>query len=157
MQKNGISIKERMVILLIIAVAVHLCGLTILVYDQNQMQSYLQKNTYEQVDSYTLYIGTNDQKTYQNEIPMEEAEEIIGRICLQYVGGYTIEFGKGVWVDEQKNLTKEATFILTLQDISEEALEDIMNEICAALNQNAILVEYSKEPQKYYYGEGSSS
>lgn len=157
MQKNSIRIKERIVILLFIAVAVHLCGLTILVYDQNQMQSYLQKNTYEQVDTYTLYVGTNDQETYQNEIPVEEAEEIISRICLQYVGGYTIEFGKGAWIDEQENLTEETTFILTLQDISEEALEHIMNDICAELNQNTILVEYSKEPQKYYYGEGGSS
>lgn len=88
--------------LLFIAAAVHLCGLTILVYHQNQMQSYLQKNTYEQVDSYTLYIGTNDQETYENEIAVEEAEEVISRICLQYVSGYIIECGKEAWIDEQE-------------------------------------------------------
>lgn len=157
MHKNGICVKEKIVILLLIAAAVHLCGLTILVYDQNQLQSYLQKNTYEQVDSYILYIGTNDQETYQNEIQVEKAEEIISQICLQYMGGYTIECGKGAWIDDQENLTKETTFILTLQDIDEETLEHIMSDICAELNQNAILVQYSKEPQKYYYGEGSSS
>lgn len=157
MQKNGICIKEKIIMLLFIAAAVHLCGLTILVYHQNQMQSYLQKNTYEQVDSYTLYIGTNDQETYENEIAVEEAEEMISRICLQYVSGYTIECGKGAWIDEQESLTKETTFILTLQEINEQTLEDIMNDICTELNQKAILVEYSKNPQKYYYGEGSSS
>ena len=157
MHKNGICIKEKVVQLLLIAAAVHLCGLTVLVYDKNQMQSYLQKNAYEQVDSYILYIGTNDQETYQNEIQVEKAEEVISRICLQYVGGYTIECGKGAWIDDRENLTKETTFILTLQGIEEETLEHIMNDICAELNQNSILVEYSKNPKKYYYGEGKTS
>lgn len=101
---------------------------------------------------YILYIGTNDKDTYTQEIPMEEAKNIVNEICVKYVDGYTVSDAKGAWVDETDTLTQENTLVYIFYDVTEEQLEKIMDEVLRELNQNSILIEYQKTEYSYYSG-----
>lgn len=102
---------------------------------------------------YVLYIGTNDKDTYQQEIPTEEAKEIVNSICTKYTGGYTASDAKGGWVDETDTLTQENTLVYAFYDITEDQLVCIMNDVLLELNQNSILVEKQHAVYTYYSGQ----
>lgn len=102
---------------------------------------------------YLLYIGTNDKDTYQQEIPTEEAKEIVNSICTRYTGGYTASDAKGGWVDETDTLTQENTLVYAFYDVTEDQLICIMNDVLRELNQNSILVEKQYAVYTYYSGQ----
>ena len=103
-------------------------------------------------EKYILYIGTNDKDTYQQEIPTEEARDMVNAICAKYVGGYTASDAKGGWVDETDTLTQENTLVYSFYEITEEQLVQVMDDILKQLNQNSILVERQEAVYTYYYG-----
>lgn len=102
---------------------------------------------------YILYIGTNDKDTYTQEIPLEEARNIVNAICAKYVDGYTALDAKGGWVDETDTLTQEDTLVYIFFDVTKEQLNSIMDEILEKLNQNSILVERQEATYMYYSGK----
>ena len=102
---------------------------------------------------YVLYIGTNDKDSYKQVISTEEAREMVNKICIKYVDGYTASEAKGGWVDETDTLTQENTLVYAFYEVTEEQLVNIMEEILEALNQNAILVEKQEAIYTYYSGK----
>lgn len=103
-------------------------------------------------EKYIIYIGTNDKDTYQQEIPTNEARDMVNAICAKYVEGYTASDAKGGWVDETDTLTQENTLVYSFYNIKEEQLIQIMDEVREKLNQNSILVERQEAVYMYYYG-----
>lgn len=103
---------------------------------------------------YTMYIGLNDQDTYSQEIPTEEAIDIVSDIVLNYVEGFTVSEGQGAYKDEDGIMTYENSLILVFMDVPEADLKAMMDEIKAALNQHAILLE--KHHIAYTFYEGAS-
>ena len=102
---------------------------------------------------YVLYIGTNDKDTYEQIIPTGEAVEIVNGIVTKYTGGYTMHHARGGWVDETGTLTQEDTIIYTIAYTDESDIIAIMDEVLAALNQNAILMEKWNVTSNFYHGE----
>ncbi len=90
---------------------------------------------------FTLYIGTIDRDAHSQIIPTSEAIEIVNRICAKHVKGYTVIDAEGGWIDEDGAFLQENTLIYIFLDTSKEHLIPFMEEACAALNQNSILVE----------------
>ena len=103
-------------------------------------------------EKYIIYIGTNDKDTYQQEIPTNEARDMVNAICAKYVEGYTASDAKGGWVDETDTLTQENTLVYSFYNIKEEQLIQVMDEGREKLNQNSILVERQESVYMYYYG-----
>lgn len=103
-------------------------------------------------EKYIIYIGTNDKDTYQQEIPTNEARDMVNAICAKYVEGYTASDAKGGWVDETDTLTQENTLVYSFYNIKEEQLIQVMDEVREKLNQNSILVERQEAVYMYYYG-----
>ena len=103
-------------------------------------------------EKYIIYIGTNDKDTYQQEIPTNEARDMVNAICAKYVEGYTASDEKGGWVDETDTLTQENTLVYSFYNIKEEQLIQVMDEVREKLNQNSILVERQESVYMYYYG-----
>ena len=103
-------------------------------------------------EKYIIYIGTNDKDTYQQEIPTNEARDMVNAICAKYVEGYTASDAKGGWVDETDTLTQENTLVYSIYNIKEEQLIQVMDEVREKLNQNSILVERQEAVYMYYYG-----
>ena len=103
-------------------------------------------------EKYIIYIGTNDKDTYQQEIPTNEARDMVNAICAKYVEGYTASDAKGGWVDETDTLTQENTLVYSFYNIKEEQLIQVMDEVREKLNQNSILVERQESVYMYYYG-----
>lgn len=102
---------------------------------------------------YVLYIGTNDKDTYTQQIPLEEAEQIVNEICCKYVEGYTVQQAEGGWVDESGTRTEEQTLVYSFDAVQEEDLIAIMDEVLLRLNQASILVERQDLTYCYYSGE----
>lgn len=103
-------------------------------------------------EKYLLYIGLNDKDTYKQEIPSEEAREIVNTVCARHTGGYTTSDANGGWLDETNTFTQENTLVYTFYDISEETLTAVMDEILEKLNQNSILIEKQQAVYMYYSG-----
>lgn len=102
---------------------------------------------------YVLYIGTNDKDTYTQQIPLDEAEQIVNEICSKYVEGYTVQQAEGGWVDESGVLTKEQTLVYSFDAVQEEDIIAIMDEVLVQLNQASILVERQDLTYCYYSGQ----
>ncbi len=104
-------------------------------------------------EKYVIYIGTNDKDTYKQEISTEQAKNIVDSICVKYTDGFTSLQANGGWVDETNTLTQENTLIYVFYEISQEQLENIMDDILEQLNQNSILIEKQQSLYTYYNGE----
>ena len=103
---------------------------------------------------YTMYIGLNDKETYEQIVSIEEAEQIVTEIALEYVGGFTLTQGKGAYKDEDDVITYENSLIIAFTDASEEDMKAIMDDILVSLNQNAVLIETQSVIYTFYEGEG---
>ena len=101
---------------------------------------------------YTLYIGTNDKDTYQQEIPFEECRRIVTEICTRHTGGCTLSEATGFWKDNSGAITSEQTIQCVLEDISEEEVHAIADEVIAALNQNSVMIETQQVSTAFYSG-----
>ncbi len=101
---------------------------------------------------YTLYIGTNDKDTYQQEIPLDECRRLITEICTRHTGGCTLMDAAGYWADDKGSITCEQTIACVLEDISAEEVHAIADEVITALNQNSVLIETETVGSEFYDG-----
>ena len=139
--KKNVSKIGILVITIVILEAVVLTG--IIVYLMRSNSGTGNKSTLfgsEYGVKYVLYIGLNDKDTYVQEIPTEEAINIVNNICAEYAGGYTMQNAEGGWYDEKENLTKETSLVYILTDIDEESVRMIMDEVISALDQNFVYI-----------------
>lgn len=113
-------------------------------------------NSENKQEAYVIFIGMNDKDTYEQNISIEEARELVNNICVNYVDGYTSLEAKGGWVDEKDVLTQEDTLIYLFTGISEEQLKCLMDEVLNQLHQNAIMVEKIYLSYSYYNGTKES-
>jgi hypothetical protein len=104
---------------------------------------------YEPNDRYTLYIGTSDKDTGKLEIPIEEAEQIVADIAYKYSDGFTSYVAVGGWDDGEVRYD-ETTLVYVFIGIDKAGAEAIADEVCLALNQSSVLIEYSKTYSSYY-------
>ena len=95
----------------------------------------------KQNTEYTMYIGTNDKDTFQLEIPLEEAQDIVFDTMMNYFpDGFTMYNANGVWKDETNSVTIEYTFVCIIQSAEKEDIYEAANELIEKLNQNSILI-----------------
>ena len=95
----------------------------------------------QQNTEYTMYIGTNDKDTFQLEIPLEEAQEIVFDTMMNYFpDGFTMYNASGVWKDETNSVTIEYTFVCIIENAEKEDIYKAANELIKKLDQNSILI-----------------
>ncbi len=104
----------------------------------------------EKTDRYTIYIGTTDMKANRQIIPTNEAREIINDICEKYVDGYTVLDAHGGWINEQNVYIRENTLVYIFIGAEYGQLIPLMEEACAVLNQNSVIVDYNGEFSVFY-------
>lgn len=110
-------------------------------------------NQEEENVKYTIFIGLNDKDTYEQQIPSEEAEQIMTHIALKYVDGFTVHSARGTYKDEKGVITNENSLVVEFSNASEQQIKDIMDEILKELNQNSILLEKQRINSEFYEGE----
>ena len=90
---------------------------------------------------YTMYVGTNDKDTYQLEMPLDEARDIVHNTMMDHFSdGFTMYDAKGVWRDEHNVVTLEYTFVCVLEHADKTEVYKAADELIVKLNQNTILV-----------------
>jgi hypothetical protein len=147
-QRKGIASMRKIVVMIWLLAMLTGCQSTA---TKTETASALLQETGVQ---YTMYIGLNDQDTYQQVIPTDEAEKIVSEIALKYVDGFTMTNGTGAYKDEEDVITYENSIILTFIDVPEEALASVMDDVRAELNQHAVLLECT--PMTYTFYEGNA-
>lgn len=127
--------------IIIIIIIVNLACSVIFIHD---------KITYkEEPNHFTLFIGLNDKDANKQIINSFEAKNIVENITLKYVDSFTVNFGKGYWLNN--NITyNESTIILYIDDSDINTIHKIANEIKEKLNQESILIETSKVKKEFY-------
>ena len=110
--------------------------------------------TEKQNTEYTMYIGTNDKDTFQLEIPLEEAQDIVFDTMMNYFpDGFTMYNANGVWKDETNAVTIEYTFVCIIENANKEDIYEAANELIKKLDQNSILiVSNNVEKVDFYTG-----
>ncbi|KOA20079.1 hypothetical protein CLHOM_15090 [Clostridium homopropionicum DSM 5847] len=99
---------------------------------------------------YTMYVGLNDKDTYKQIISTGDAEKKVEEIILKYLDGFTRIYGRGAYMDERKNITRENSLIYIFYSADDEDVKSIMNEIIKELNQNSVLIEKEKVQYEFY-------
>ena len=90
---------------------------------------------------YTMYVGTNDKETYQLEMPLEDAKDIVHNTMMDHFSdGFTMYEARGVWRDEQGVVTLEYTFVCILEHADKKEVYKAADELIEALNQSTILI-----------------
>ncbi len=102
---------------------------------------------------YTMYIGLNDQDTYTQLIPYEEAEKKVSEIALKVVDGFTQTQAKGAYKDDEGVVTFENSLVYEFYDATDEQMKAIMDEVLKELNQHSILLEKQTVKNTFYEGD----
>lgn len=104
-------------------------------------------------DQYVIYVGLKDMTTQSQEIPIEDALDIIDDICFKYVNGYTIQEAYGCRLNDSKVVTRAKTIICTFDGTSKETIYDIADEIIQEFNQDTVFIESDAIGMEYYSGK----
>lgn len=107
-------------------------------------------------DEYKLYIGLNDKDIREQIVSMEEARDILGHICLDYVQGYMASETSGGWLDEQQQKIKENTLVFTIYGATDAQIHGIADEAILALNQEAVLIVKNGKHHEFYSGSAKT-
>jgi hypothetical protein len=102
---------------------------------------------------YTMYIGLNDQDTYTQLIPYEEAEKKVNEIALKHVDGFTQTQAKGAYKDDEGVVTYENSLVYEFYAATDEQMKAIMDEVLKELNQHSILLEKQTVKNTFYEGD----
>jgi hypothetical protein len=107
-------------------------------------------------DEYKLYIGLHDKDAREQLVSMEEARDLLGQICLDYVQGYMAAETSGGWLDQQENKVRENTLAFTIYGATDEQIHGIADEAILALNQEAVLIVKNNRQHEFYSGPARS-
>ena len=102
---------------------------------------------------YTMYLGTNDKDTMQQEIPSEKIREEMDKICMKYVDGYTVTTADGYYRGKDNEVFHETSFVYVFIGTDIYALQKIMDEALVKFNQESILLEESDTKSIFYEGK----
>lgn len=95
----------------------------------------------QQLNEYIMYVGTNDKDTYQLEMLLEDARNIVqNKLMDHFPDGFTMYDAKGVWRDENKVITLEYSFVCVIETTEKAEVYKVADELIVALNQNTILI-----------------
>lgn len=143
--------KNKAIMLISIVLFINMFAICILGVKIYQLNEKMESNG---ATKYTMYIGLNDKDTYEQIVPTDEAKNIINRICIKYVDGYTIQDANGVWADETGKSTHENSVVCCFSDSDSETIYKIADEVIEELNQNAVLIEKNQVVTDFYSSRG---
>ena len=90
-----------------------------------------------------LAIGLFDKDTKKQEIPTEEAFNIVNKCLMECVEGATVYLGNGIYKHIDKTTICEPNIIVLLYDVDKKTINNIINKLCKLLNQECIMQETS--------------
>lgn len=100
--------------------------------------------------TYRLTVGLNDKDTCKQEIPTEEAINIVIDTIIRYVSGYTIHIGNGGYImNDTGKLTQEQSIIIDMMYADKSDVIAFADELKASLNQESILYQEFTAPAAY--------
>ena len=111
-----------------------------------------QEPAQETLHQYTMYVGTNDKDTYQCEIGIDAAKELVYGIMMDHFSdGFTMYEADGVWRDEDGVVTHETTFVCIVVQPNSIEVYKAADALIVALNQSTILITSSTNTQIDFY------
>lgn len=90
-----------------------------------------------------LAVGLFDKDTKKQEIPTEEAFNIVNKCLLECVEGATVYLGNGIYKHIDKTTICEPNIIVLLYDVDKKTIDNIINKLCKLLNQECVMIEES--------------
>lgn len=90
-----------------------------------------------------LCIGLFDKDTKKQEIPTEEAFNIVNKCLMECVEGATVYLGNGIYKHIDKTTICEPNIIILLYDVDKKTINNIINKLCKLLNQECVMIEES--------------
>lgn len=90
-----------------------------------------------------LAVGLYDKDTKKQEIPTEEAFNIVNKCLMENVEGATVYLGNGIYKHIDKTTVCEPNIIILLYDVDKKTINNIINKLCKLLNQECIMQETS--------------
>lgn len=91
------------------------------------------------MDKTILYVGLNDKDTKTQKIDTVESIKIVTNIITKNTDGGTIYNATGIYTHDNGAIVIENTLRIELIDCKESALNNIIQSIKTALNQESII------------------
>lgn len=115
-------------------------------------QDKLIQNTFEleKNGQYTLYFGTKDKDSLNEEIAPEITMSLINEICLRHTEGFTAFSADGAWYNGDEKVY-EKTLVYKFINTSYEQIKAIMDEVLISFNQGEIMIEWSNSTYTGFY------
>ena len=95
----------------------------------------------EQLTKYTLYVGLNDKDSKVQEIPTDQAQDIINTIC----GDNTTQVVKGHYTHDDGTQVNEITLKVELLFKKDEQVLNMIKKIKKQLNQESVALSKTVE------------
>lgn len=95
----------------------------------------------ETLEKITLSIGLNDKETKKQIITTANAKKTITKAVYKYCNGGTVTTAKGIYTHENGAKVNENTIIVYMYGEPLENVENLVNHLKKALNQETIAIE----------------
>lgn len=132
------NLKHFYIVMVFFALAI---GLAVLLRDAPRLFAEPGEPPYQASRKYRFYIGLDGKEANAGPIPVDEAKSRLNAAAMKHASGFTVWEAQGFWRDEQGREFSEDTLVYDFLDLSEPAMAALAEEMRAAMNQEAILVE----------------
>lgn len=99
-------------------------------------------------------VGLNDKDSKRQEIGTLDAYKIAGHIFARYVGGATIQEGRGYYTHDDGTIIFETSLICDVygEDVNAETVAAVADALRIAFNQESILIEKTETDAEFFRG-----
>ncbi len=114
--------------------------------------NHTENSVWKKDTEYMVYFGLNDKTTGEQIVSKEEATKKIQAVFEKKGVGYTVLDAYGAYLEEDKVVSNE-TVILDILMVSEEEMEEAVNEAVDELHLASAMVTKSDVTYRFYTTE----
>ena len=101
---------------------------------------------------YVLYLGTNDKDTNEPVFAPEEAKQVLKKMLISRMGGYTIQEANGGWIGDDGTEYQEYTLVIYLSDTNLKDVHALCDELIVTFRQSSVLIQMNETTTEFYAG-----
>ena len=102
---------------------------------------------------YELCLGLNDKDANAPLLSLDDARAKLEAILLDRFGGFTIQEGRGGWIDEKGTVFREDVLVVYLDGTTLEEARALADLLLREFNQSSILIRAVRVQTEFYTGE----
>lgn len=92
------------------------------------------------MNEFQIFVGLNDADTHRQELDKKQFIAALCGICRKYNYSFAVTSSHGGYFHDDGTFVEEKSLVITFSDRDKAVVEKIAKEICAVLNQEAVIL-----------------